>query len=81
MNFMLTQGIIATTIILGGILKGKKGAIVTGAIWLIATFFVLKNNLVSIFQLLTVVMAYQISLIIGIVSDYIKKKKLKAKSE
>lgn len=74
------QLIIIITILIGGIIAGKKGAILSSVVWLIATILVLKDSFINIFQLVSVILAYQISLMIGIGRDYFKNRKLKEKS-
>lgn len=80
LDFLTMQLIIVITILIGGILAGKKGSIISSGVWLIATLLVIKDSWINIFQLISVILAYQISMIIGIARDYFKNRKLKEKS-
>lgn len=75
MGIIKLQIVILVTIILSGILGGKKGAIISGAVWLVASIIMMYSNIFAVIQLITVTISYQISLLIGIGRDYYMKRK------
>ncbi|MBB6622650.1 hypothetical protein [Clostridium gasigenes] len=78
MGIIKLQIIILITIILSGILGGKKGAIISGLVWLVASIIMMHSNIFAVIQLITVTISYQISLLVGIGRDYyIKRKNIK----
>lgn len=78
MGVIELQILILITIILSGIIGGKKGATISGIVWLGATIIMIYGDIFAAIQLLTVGVSYQISLLIGIGRDYyIKRKNIK----
>lgn len=81
MGVIELQVIILITIILSGLLGGKKGALISGGVWLVTTIIMMNSNMFAAIQLITVAMSYQISLLVGIGRDYyIKRKNAKVQS-
>lgn len=80
MDIIQLQIVILATILLSGILSGKKGSLIAGAVWLVTTLIMMYSNAFAAIQLITVAFSYQFSLIIGIGRDfYIKKRMAKLK--
>lgn len=80
MDIIQLQIVILATIVLSGILGGKKGSLIAGAVWLVTTLIMMYSNAFAAIQLITVAFSYQFSLIIGIGRDfYIKKRMAKLK--
>ncbi len=79
MGFIQTQILIFATIIIASLLAGKKGAVMSIAVWLVETIIVIKVNNLSYVQMITVSLAFQLGIIIGVARDFIMKK-IKGKS-
>lgn len=75
MGVIQLQIVILATIILSGILGGKKGSLISGGVWLVTTIIMMYSNMFASVQLITVALSYQLSLLIGIGRDYYLKRK------
>lgn len=75
MGVIELQLLIIITVVLSGIIAGKKGAIISGLVWLATTILMMYGDIFAAIQLITVGISYQISLIIGIGRDYYIKRR------
>ena len=80
MNFLYVQILIFILMIISSIIGGKKGTFICGAVWIIATVISIsinRFNNINYFQLMTVAVSFQLSLIIAAIRDLIVKKLMK----
>lgn len=75
MGVIELQVLIILTVILSGIIAGKKGAMISGIVWLVTTIVMMYGDIFAAIQLVTVGISYQISLIIGLGRDYYIKRR------
>lgn len=80
MGFIELQVLVFITIILSGILGGKKGSLIASGVWFITSIIMMYSNVFAVLQIIVVGFSYQVSMLIGIVKDfYIKRKILRLK--
>lgn len=75
MGVIELQILIMITVVFSGILGGKKGAMISGVVWLVITLIMMYGDLFAAIQLVTVGISWQISLIIGTARDYYMKRR------
>ena len=77
MEFIKLQFIVFATIVLSGILGGKKGALISSAVWFVSAIVMMYSNALAVIQIIIVGFSFQLSILIGMIKDYsIKRKKI-----
>lgn len=74
MKFLIIQLVIMLTIIISGILGGKKGAVLASIVWMIETFAISKVSVFSNLQFGIIAISFQVGISVGVFKDYIGKK-------
>lgn len=74
MDIIQLQLLIILTIVICSLVGGKKGGIIASAVWFIASLIMMRSTMFSVLQLVTVVISFQLGLLIGFIRDYIFKR-------
>lgn len=77
MDFIKLQFIVFATIVLSGILGGKKGVLIASGVWFVSAIIMMYSNVLAVIQIIIVGFSFQVSMLIGMLKDYsIKRKKI-----
>lgn len=74
MSFITIQFIMFISIIISGLIGGKKGTILSTLVWGVATLITKRSIYFGNIQFITLAMSFQISLVMGIAKDFIQCK-------
>lgn len=75
MGFIELQFIVFATIILSGILGGKKGVLIASAVWFVSAIIMMYSNVFAVIQIIIVGVSFQVAMLIGMIKDYSVKRK------
>ena len=74
MGILQLQLLIILTIVICSLLGGKKGGLIASGVWFITSLIMMRSNIFSVLQLVTVAISFQLGLLIGFIRDYIYKR-------